>query len=277
MSFTSSAAAVQVERRDGFWFARLNRPDKRNALSEPILDELAQVCDRVTADADARALVIWGAGGHFSAGGDFSRFQQLLSAPAGAGADPVESLNRQFGVLLETIAALPVPTLGVVRGSALGGGLGLAAALDRVIACDDAVFGMPEVTLGIAPAQIAPFVVRRIGANRAYWLMASAQRLDAPAALAAGLVDCVAASAGIAEVVARELGGLCGAEPAALRAVRRLALRSQELPLGQALDAAAVDFAALLRGGAVMEGMAASRERRAPSWQATLPSLPEFT
>src|SRR5512139_2739484 len=221
MSSTSADAVVQIERRDGFWFARLNRPDKRNALSEPLLDALARICDDVAADADARALVIWGAGGHFSAGGDFSRFQQLLAAPAATGPDPIAALNRRFGVLLEAIATLPIPTLGVVRGSALGGGLGLAAALDRVIACDDAVFGMPEVTLGIAPAQIAPFVVRRIGATRAYWLMASAQRLDAPAALAAGLVDCVAAPADLAQTVAHELAGLCGAEPAALRAARR--------------------------------------------------------
>jgi len=277
MSFTSSDAPVQADRRHGFWFARLNRPDKRNALSEPILDGLARICDDVAGDADARALVIWGAGGHFSAGGDFSRFQQLLATPGATGPDPVAALNRRFGALLETIATLPVPTLGVVRGSALGGGLGLAAALDRVIACDDAVFGMPEVTLGIAPAQIAPFVVRRIGATRAYWLMASAQRLDAPAALAAGLVDCVAAPADLAGTVAHDLGGLCGAEPAALRAARRLEVRSRELPLGQALDAAAVDFAGLLRGGAVAEGMAASRERRAPAWQATPPTLPEFT
>jgi isohexenylglutaconyl-CoA hydratase len=277
MPFTTPDAPVQVERRHGFWFARLNRPDRRNALSEPILDELARVCDDVAADADARALVIWGAGGHFSAGGDFSRFQQLLSTPVAAGPDPVAALNRRFGALLETLAALPVPTVGVVRGSALGGGLGLAAALDRVIACDDAAFGMPEVTLGIAAAQIAPFVVRRTGATRAYWLMASAQRLDATAALAAGLADCVATPAALAHTVGQDLVALCAAEPSALRAAKRLAVRSRELPLSQALDAAAVDFAVLLRGGSVAEGMVASRERRAPAWQATLPSLPEFT
>jgi isohexenylglutaconyl-CoA hydratase len=170
-----------------------------------------------------------------------------------------------------------VPTLGVVRGSALGGGLGLVAALDRVIASEDAVFAMPEVTLGIVPAQIAPFVVLRIGAARAHWLMASAQRLDAQAALAAGLVDCVASALDLPRVVTQDLRALCAVEPAALRATRRLTLRSLELPLGQALDAAALDFAALLRSGTPVEGMAASRERRAPRWQADLPTLPEFT
>jgi isohexenylglutaconyl-CoA hydratase len=277
MSFTSPDTPVQFERREGFWFARLNRADKRNALSEPILESLARLCEEVAADREARALVLWGAGGHFSAGGDFSRFQQLTAAPAPAGADPIVGLNRGFGALLEAIAALPVPTLGVVRGSVLGGGLGLAATLDRVIACEDAVFAMPEVTLGVIPAQIAPFVVRRLGATRAYWLMVSGQRLDAQAACAAGLVDGVAAAGDLASVVLRDLRALCDVEPAALRATRRLTIRSRELPLGQALDAAALDFATLLRSGRPAEGMTASRERRAPNWQAAMPSLPEFT
>lgn len=277
MSFTSPTAPVQYERRGAVWFARLNRPDKRNALSEPILESLVRLCAEVTADSAARALVLWGGGGHFSAGGDFSRFQELMAAPAPAESDPIVALNRSFGAVLETIVALPVPTLGVVRGAAVGGGLGLAAALDRVIACDDAVFAMPEVTLGVAPAQIAPFVVRRVGATRARWLMLAAQRIDARAARAAGLVDCIASPAELGEVVANELRALCSTEPAALRATKRLANRCLELPLGAALDAAALDFASLLRSGAPLEGMAASRERRAPNWQAALPPLPEFT
>ncbi|HEX9207767.1 MAG TPA: enoyl-CoA hydratase/isomerase family protein [Steroidobacteraceae bacterium] len=277
MSFTATAAPVQHERRDGFWFARLQRPDKRNALSEAMLDALMQVCDAVAADHDARALVLWGAGGHFSAGGDFSRFAQLMAVPAPAGADPIVALNRSFGRVLETLAALPVPTLGVIRGTTMGGGVGLVAALDRVVAGDDAVFAMPEVTLGVAPAQIAPFVLRRVGATRARWLMYTGQRIDAQAALALGLVDCVAAPADLASVVADDLRALCSAEPGALRATKRLAHRSLELPLAAALDAAALDFATLLRSGTPAEGMAASRARRAPKWQAALPVLPEFT
>jgi isohexenylglutaconyl-CoA hydratase len=277
MSLTATTAPVQCERRSGFWFARLNRPDRRNALSESMLESLLRICADVTADADARALVLWGAGGHFSAGGDFGRFQELMAAPAPADGDPIVALNRGFGTVLETVAALPVPTLGVVCGSALGGGLGLAAALDRVVARDDAVFAMPEVTLGLVPAQIAPFVMRRVGATRARWLMSTGRRVDAQAALAAGLVDCIAPAAELGEVVASDLRALCSAEPVALRATKRLANRCLELPLAAALDAAAVDFASLLRRGVTAEGLAASRERRAPAWQVVLPSLPEFT
>jgi isohexenylglutaconyl-CoA hydratase len=269
-------ALVQVERRGAFWFARLNRPDKRNALSEPLMGELLALCDRVEADAAARALVLWGAGGSFCAGADFGRFQELMAAPAPAGRDPIVAHNRTFGTMLERLATLPVPTLGVVRGAAMGGGVGLACVLDHVIATADAVFAMPEVTLGVAPAQIAPFVARRIGATRARWRMLAAARLDANAAHADGFVDVVVPLADLKNTVAAELGLLALTEPAALRATKRLALRNLESPLAQALDAAAQDFAVLLRSGSAREGIAASRERRRPAWHTEVPALPEF-
>ena len=267
---------VQVECRGAFWFARLNRPDKRNALSEPLMGELLALCDRIEADADARAVVIWGAGGSFCAGADFGRFQELMASPAPAGPDPIIAHNRTFGTLLERLATLPVPTLGVIRGAAMGGGVGLACVLDRVIATDDAVYAMPEVTLGVAPAQIAPFVARRIGATRARWRMLAAARLDAGAALADGFVDLVVPLTDLKQAVAAELGLLALTEPTALRATKRLTLRNLEAPLAVALDAAARDFAELLRAGAAREGIAASRERRRPAWHAEVPALPEF-
>jgi len=272
----SSDSLVEAERRGVFWFARLNRPDKRNALSEALMGELLALCERIEADLDARALVLWGAGGHFCAGADFGRFQELMATPAPAGVDPIVPHNRMFGTLLERIASLPVPTIGVVRGAAMGGGVGLASVLDHVIASEDAVFAMPEVTLGVAPAQIAPFVARRVGATRARWLMLTGARLDANAAQAAGLADAVAAAPAVAGLVATELRLLAVAEPSALRATKRLALRNLESPLGAALDAAALDFAALLRAGSAREGIAASRERRHPAWHSAVPALPEF-
>jgi len=276
-SSTDADAPVQLERRGPFWFARLNRADKRNALNEAMVDALASACDTVAGDGEARALVIWGAGGNFCAGGDFGRFQQLLASPAPAGADPVAIDNRSFGAMLERIAALPVPTIGVVRGAAMGGGCGLACALDRVIAAEDASFAMPEVTLGVVPAQIAPFVARRIGATRARWLMLAASRLDARAALAAGIADVVLPASELAAAVLVELQSLALAEPSALRTTKLITARAVEQPLAAALDAAADDFARLLRKGMALVGLAAARERRRPAWHGQVPTLPEFT
>lgn len=277
MNPPGSGSQVEFERRTGLWFVRLNRPDKRNSLSDDMLATLRDVLAEVALDEAARGLVIWGAGGHFCAGGDFARFAQLMNEPAGADADPIAAYNREFGRVLEAVVASPVPTLAVVQGSAIGGGCGLAAACDRVIAADDALFAMPEVTLGVAPAQIAPFVLRRCGSARGRWLLATGARLAAGEAAAAGLADVVAPSDALATTVARELAGLAAVEPRALHATLGIVERAARLPLDQCLDAAAVEFAGLLRHGHVREGLAAARERRTPAWRVPPPDLPEFT
>jgi isohexenylglutaconyl-CoA hydratase len=271
-----SSDLLLVERAAGFWFACLNRSDKRNALSDGVVAALSELLGRVAADPEARALVLSGAGGNFCAGADFGGFLELMAGMPGQVDDPITRYNRQFGALLEQLSALPVATVAVVTGAAIGGGCGLAAACDRVIAADDAVLAMPEVTLGVAPARIAPFVVRRLGASRARWLMLGGLRLPAAAALEAGLADVVVARTALRATVAADLRLLAAAEPAALRATKRVVGLATAGPLPAVLDAAALEFAALLRHGAAREGIAAMRERRAPAWQVAVPELPGF-
>lgn len=274
---TRTSQPLQVTRAEGFWFARLNRPDKRNALSGELANDLAGLCERVAADLDARALLLHGAGGHFCAGADFAQVVELMQSAPGHGDDPIARHSRLFGAMLEALAALPVPTLAVVTGAAMGGGCGLAATCDRVIAAEDAVFAMPEVTLGVAPAQIAPFVVRRVGAARARWLMLGAARLSAREALDAGLADKVVGSTELRAAVQADLRLLAAAEPAALRATKRIVSQALEGSLTATLDSAAQEFAGLLRHGAAREGIAAQREKRAAAWQVAVPALPDFT
>jgi isohexenylglutaconyl-CoA hydratase len=119
-------------------------------------------------------------------------------------------------------------------------------------------------------------VARRIGAIRARWRMLAAARLDAGEAHADGFIDVVVPLSALKDTVAAELALLALTEPTALRATKRLALRNLETPLTAALDAAAQDFAALLRTGVAREGIVASRERRRPAWHAEVPALPEF-
>jgi isohexenylglutaconyl-CoA hydratase len=269
-------ALLQVRRESGFWFLRLNRPDKRNALSDALIADIDAACEQVASDLDARALVIHGAGGHFCAGADFDGFLELMQGEAGDAGDPVAQVNRRFGAMLERLAGLPVPTIAVVTGYAMGGGCGLAAACDRVIAADDAIFAMPEVTLGVAPAQIAPFVVRRVGVRRARWLMLGAARLKGREACDAGLADIVVAATELHAALEADLALLAVAEPAALRATKRIVDRTHETSLAASLDAAAQEFAGLLRHGAVREGIAATRGRRPPAWAVRVPELPEL-
>lgn len=270
------ARSLHVNRHDGFWFARLDRPDKRNALSEEMIRSLAALCAQVAGDPEARALVLYGAGGNFCAGADLSGFVELMRSTPDHGGDPIARHNRGFGALLESLAALSLPTLAVVTGHALGGGCGLAACCDRVIAADDAGFAMPEVTLGVLPAQIAPFVIRRAGLARGRWLMLTAERLSAQRAREAGLVDVVAAPGDLRRAVEVELRLLAAAEPSAVRATKRVAGLALGLPLSATLDAASSEFASLLRQGAASEGILALRQKRAPVWHVVVPELPDF-
>lgn len=269
-------ALLQVRHESGFWFLRLNRPAKRNALSDALIAGIGAACEQVASDLDARALVIHGAGGHFCAGADFDGFLELTQGETGQADEPIARANRRFGAMLEQLADLPVPTIAVVTGFAMGGGCGLAAACDRVIAADDATFAMPEVTIGVAPAQIAPFVVRRAGARRARWLMLGGAKLRGRQAVAAGFADVVVPAMDLRAALAADLGLLAIAEPAALRATKRIVGRTYDTALGASLDAAAQEFAGLLRHGAVREGIAATRARRSPAWAVRLPELPEL-
>ncbi|WP_096718585.1 enoyl-CoA hydratase/isomerase family protein [Paraburkholderia acidicola] len=269
-------APLHVAQISGVLFATLNRPDRRNALTDDIVAALDVECERVANDDSVRAFVLRGAGGTFCAGGDFGGFKALMREPAPAtGRDPIAIYNRRFGALLEKLAALPVPTLAVIEGAAIGGGCGLAAACDRVIMAADAHLSMPETTLGLPPAQIAPFIIARAGVSRGRWLMLTGQRLSAAEALYAGLVDETSSPGGIDALLQSELARVLAAEPAAQRATKRIVADAGIRERSLVLDAAAADFATALRSGNVNEGLAALAAKRAPTWQIAQPALPE--
>ena len=135
---------------------------------------------------------------------------------------------------------------------------------------------MPEVTLGVAPAQIAPFLVRRAGARRARWLMLSGARLKGAEARDCGLADIAVPAPELRTALSADLKLLLAAEPAALRATKRIVNRALDAPLGESLDEAAQEFAGLLRHGAAREGIAATLAKRAPAWVVPVPELPDF-
>ena len=258
---------IRIETRGAFVHATLAAPATRNALSDAMVAGLGDAITLAEASPRVRAFVIRGDGGTFCAGGDFSRFRELIAAPARHDApDPIATFNRAFGTLLERLQGCAVATIAVVEGAAMGGGVGLAAACDFVLAADSAQFGMPEVTLGLPPAQIAPFVAQRIGAGAAQRLMLTGRRIVAAQALALGLVDEALEPNALDARLISLLGELGRAEPAALRATKAILKRRAEAPLGATLDAAALLFAASLRSGTAGEGLAAFAAKRAAAW-----------
>ncbi len=241
----------------------LNRPDCRNAMSLKMVHELSAVLDSVKEDPGVRALVLRGAGGHFCAGGDIKD----MAGARSAGADAYRQLNRAFGAMLEQAQNCPQVLVAVVEGAVLGGGFGLACVSDIAIASDDAKFGLPETTLGIIPAQIAPFVVKRIGLTQARRLALTAARFNGSEAGRLGLVhfsetDSAAIEARLQEV----LGQIRQCAPQANRQTKALLLATETEPLGTLLDSAAAQFAAAVTGAEGAEGTMAFMQKRAPSW-----------
>lgn len=246
----------------------LNDPASRNALSEAMVDGLIVACEQAGADFDLRGVVLRGAGGHFCAGGSLGGFAKTIGQPLAAGeADPLVPLNRRFGALLQALCALPQWFIVAVEGAAMGGGFGLVCCADHVLAHANAQFATPEVTLGIVPAQIAPFVVRRLGPTAARRCLLTGERWDAIAAQRLGLVDEVVAAdmeAAVQTAIARH----AAAAPQAVAATKRLLLAQPDTPLPALLDEAAMTFAQALRGPEAHQGLAAFAARKAPPWSA---------
>jgi isohexenylglutaconyl-CoA hydratase len=282
-------ALIQAARLGAFWFVRLHRPEKFNSLSAQMIELLQRACEQIQADSAARAVVLWGAGAHFCAGADLQHFLELLEgglpiastdpqeAAAPEQTDPVARYNRQFGRLLESLADLHCPTMAVVRGSAIGGGCGLASVCDRVIAVDGATFSMPETRIGATPAQITPFVIRRVGRPAGRWLLTNGSPLSAQEAVAVGLADMSCSESQIEQVVRGFLEKLGKTQPQALHETLRLIRDCDQSTLSATLDTAAGSFGRLLRLGHAHEGIGAARGRRAAKWQVEVPALPEFT
>ncbi|MEP7098936.1 MAG: enoyl-CoA hydratase/isomerase family protein [Burkholderiales bacterium] len=258
---------LRIDTRGAFVFATLDAPATRNALSDAMVVGLGDALALAESQPALRALVIRGAGSTFCAGGDFSGFRALMAEPVPAGGvDPIVGFNRGFGALLERIHASPVATIAVVEGAAIGGGCGLSATCDFVLAAGNAQFAMPEVTLGLPPAQVGPFVAARLGHGAALRLLLTGRRITAAQALACGLADEVHEAAELDERLTALLIELGRAEPAALRATKAILQRRATEPMGTTLDFAAHAFAAALRSGTAAEGLAAMSAKRPPAW-----------
>ncbi len=155
----SRMSSVLIEHDGPILRITLNRPDVRNAFDEEVIQSLSAAASRASDDQSLRAVVLAGKGKAFCAGADIGWMAKAIAYSRQENLSDAEDLAR----LLERLDTLPVPVIGRIQGSALGGGVGLAAICDIVVAADDAVFGLSEVKLGILPAVVAPYVLRKIG------------------------------------------------------------------------------------------------------------------
>lgn len=195
----------------------LNRPDKRNAIDSPMVEQLLQQLERADLDADVGVVALRGAGKDFCAGADLAE----LLASADQCAAENEAGARRLGEVFMAMRRLPKPVVAVVHGRALAGGCGLATACDLVLAQADASFGYPEVRRGFVPAMVMAMLRRAVGEKVAFDLVGTGRLLTAEEARALGLVARVFPGASFDEDVARLLGELTASSGSALALIKR--------------------------------------------------------
>jgi methylglutaconyl-CoA hydratase len=245
-------SALRIEQEGPVRRVVLTRPERRNAFDAALIAELTEAFGDV---GDAHAVLLAGEGPSFCAGADVEWQRSSIDLSYDENVEDAMRLYR----MLEAVDVCPAPVVARVQGYSLGGGSGLVACADIVVAGDDAVFGFSEVRLGIIPAVISPFVLRRIGSGPARRLFLTGQRFDAATALRIGLVHEVAAD--LDEAVERVLGDLLAGGPEAVRAAKRLV---RERPEGIGTARIAADRRTSSEG---QEGLRAFLEKRAPAWR----------
>ncbi len=259
---------IRLDLRGAVLHLWLDRPELRNALSEQMVREIAATFAAIADDRSVRVVVLRGSGGTFCAGGDIKNMSVAHEAPKPGTADELKENNRRFGAMLEMVNSAPQAVVAVVEGAAMGGGFGLACVADITIAAADTRFAMSEVTIGVVPAAISPFVVKRIG-------LTAARRLAVTGACLTGVE---AAMMGIAHVTVADVAALDGAvrevcnqvlkcAPNAVAATKQLMQRAAgPSSIPELLDDAAERFATAVRSPEGREGASAFVEKRKPSW-----------
>ena len=257
-----------LAREDSRLTVTLNRPERRNAVNSVMSAELHAVFDALHADTglEIRMVILRGAGGYFCAGADIKE-RRDDAEDTKSGEDPVLARNRRGGELFHKINTAPQTVVAVVEGAAMGGGLGMACVADVTIVEKSCRLGLPETGLGIAPAQITPYVVKRIGLTQARHLALTGARFDGAKAFEYGIAHYLCD--GTAEIEATLLEVLknidrCG--PKANAATKRIMLTVGSMADTEMIEYSAETLAELMHQGEGKEGHEAFIEKRLPDW-----------
>jgi enoyl-CoA hydratase len=252
---------VSVERgaADGVALVTLNRPEVLNALDYATLGELVEAIEALDADSAIRCVVVTGAGRAFAAGADIKEM---------ADATPVTLTVANHFARWERLRRIRTPLIAAVRGFALGGGCELAMACDMVVAADDAVFGQPEIKLGIMPgAGGTQRLTRALGKAKAMELILTGRNLSAAEAEARGLVSRVVAREETLNAAVALAAEVAAMPPLAVRAAKEAVNRAYELSLDAGLEFERRNFFMLFASEDQKEGMRAFIEKRRPEWK----------
>lgn len=257
---------LRVSRQGGIAHVTLARPEVRNAFNATLIAELRATFEDLSTEPamELRGVVLAGEGRTFCAGADVEWMRAAVTLDVEDNERDAAAMQAMFAA----IDACPAPVITRVQGAALGGGMGLCAVSDIVIATGDATFGFTETRLGIIPAVISTFVMPRIGPSHARALFATGQRFDADRALRIGLVhEVVPDEAALEARVAELIEELKRAGPEAARAAKALVTELGQLSPAEARAEAVRRIARQRTSPEGQEGLSAFIEKRPPDWR----------
>ena len=240
----------------------LHRPDVRNAFDEELIAALTSAAAEAADDHTLRAVVLTGSGKTFCAGADIGWMSKAIAYTQRENLSDAEDLSR----LLERLDTLALPLVGRVHGAALGGGVGLAAVCDIVIAAEDAVFALSEVKLGIVPAVVAPYVLRKIGVSAARELFLTGARFSAARAKEIGLVHEVVPAGDLDAAIGRRLAEILSAGPKAVGIAKALIREIAGANPRDVIGLTTNTIASQRVSEEGQEGLRAFLEKRKPHW-----------
>lgn len=243
----------------------LARPEKHNALSQALIDDLSAAAAKIAADASIRVVILTGQGPSFCAGGDLGWMQDQMAGDATMRRAAARSLAQMLGA----INTLPQPVIGRVQGNAFGGGIGLACVCDVAIAVDHARFALTETRLGLIPATIGPYVLARMGEAHARRVFMSGRLFDAEEAVDLGLAAKAVPASELDQAVEAEVAPYLQCAPDAVASAKAFA-RSLGPVIDESVIARSIDvLIAQWEGRSAKEGISAFFERRKPDWAVT--------
>ncbi len=257
---------LSLERQGGVLHIRLNRPEVRNAISQIMLRELLDVLAEAERTG-VRIVVLRGSGGHFSAGADLKDMASARTSPVTHGTDAIAQANAAFGHVCAAYAQTPLALVAVLEGAVMGGGLGLACTADVAIASHSAGFRLPETSLGVISAQIAPFLAERLGYSEAKRLSVTGARFGADEAFRVGLVHQVCQTGrDLEDALTSTIQQILACAPGAIAETKKLLRRVRFEDPASLVEHAATVFAEAARSEEGAEGLRAFMEQRKPAW-----------
>lgn len=253
---------VLFEQRERVAWVRLNRPEVHNAFNPVMMSELISVFEGIRKHEEIRVAVMTGQGKSFCAGADLNWMREIIDYSFEQNLEE----SKLLAELHYKIFTLPKPTIAMVNGAAIGGGTGLLSVCDFALSSDQAKFGLSEVKIGLVPAVISPYVVRKIGESTARQYFLTGRRISAAKACEIGLVNEVVAHEQLESKVEDLIQVLLTCGPEAIACCKELLFAIPRMGLEEAKHYTARMIAELRISDEGQEGIAAFLEKRKPAW-----------